>query len=568
MNNSDFSRLLVSNDKALITELTKAPAKKKNNRPDRKGGKGGKKGEGFKGKRGEDSDDDGGPRGKGKGKGKTSVPDVAEKEQYRDRAKERQEGKAEYAHIAAEFENQEEVTLADSKYLGGDMDHTHLVKGLDFSLLNKVRGELNKQKKAEEIQDQRVKAKNKKRTFESIVAKQVWHTVVDTLHPHHATFGKRIENMSKAISLGQRIRGAPSIFLPGRMAFEFDTDMEQGQQDIPRIVYMSKEDAPKVDTSQKVASMLPETVLRVKDAFARAIEARKQRKLNQAAGAVSSSHVVAQKVVSRHKAVDADDIFGGAGSYADTVADALKKAKEKAAREAKKAKVTPERSGYFDDAGAEKYKKAPEGQLDPNDMIVEEKEGDVVGKAEDEDKPRFEAAERFQGPRAGWVFKLGTQGLGYYRGEKEVSTSASALAAPSESRKSLRSSRADRAARAAGENPDEDEDAYGECFPSSMVGGARMDTLEGDSDEEEGQKKKLKKGDEKDTMDSSAYGQKQKGVMMDPKKKRMSEAQEWTKIDTMIKNNKSKSIGEMEASSRPRKNAPVPRELTATPAFF
>lgn len=34
----------------------------------------------------------------------------------------------------------------------GDLEHTHLVKGLDFALLNKVRAELNKQKKVEEVQ--------------------------------------------------------------------------------------------------------------------------------------------------------------------------------------------------------------------------------------------------------------------------------------------------------------------------------------------------------------------------------------------------------------------------------
>lgn len=29
--------------------------------------------------------------------------------------------------------------IQESKYLGGDMEHTHLVKGLDFALLEKVR---------------------------------------------------------------------------------------------------------------------------------------------------------------------------------------------------------------------------------------------------------------------------------------------------------------------------------------------------------------------------------------------------------------------------------------------
>ena len=31
----------------------------------------------------------------------------------------------------------------ESKFLGGDMEHTHLVKGLDYALLDKVRAEIN-----------------------------------------------------------------------------------------------------------------------------------------------------------------------------------------------------------------------------------------------------------------------------------------------------------------------------------------------------------------------------------------------------------------------------------------
>ena len=32
--------------------------------------------------------------------------------------------------------------IDESKYLGGDMAHTHLVKGLDYALLEKVRSEI------------------------------------------------------------------------------------------------------------------------------------------------------------------------------------------------------------------------------------------------------------------------------------------------------------------------------------------------------------------------------------------------------------------------------------------
>ena len=43
--------------------------------------------------------------------------------------------------------------MQESKFLGGDMEHTHLVKGLDFALLQKVRSEiynLEKEDTAEE----------------------------------------------------------------------------------------------------------------------------------------------------------------------------------------------------------------------------------------------------------------------------------------------------------------------------------------------------------------------------------------------------------------------------------
>ena len=32
--------------------------------------------------------------------------------------------------------------IEESKFLGGDMEHTHLVKGLDYALLDKVRAEI------------------------------------------------------------------------------------------------------------------------------------------------------------------------------------------------------------------------------------------------------------------------------------------------------------------------------------------------------------------------------------------------------------------------------------------
>lgn len=78
---------------------------------------------------------------------------------------------------------------------------------------------------------------------------------------------------------------SPSVFLPGRMAYEFDTEIQAVSSDVPRIIYLSKEDAPAADWSKKVASILPESVARVRDAFQRAIEERRQRKRDKTMGA-------------------------------------------------------------------------------------------------------------------------------------------------------------------------------------------------------------------------------------------------------------------------------------------
>ncbi|CAK9294856.1 unnamed protein product [Gordionus sp. m RMFG-2023] len=80
---------------------------------------------------------------------------------YRDRAKERREGEnpdyqnvdlisatSGYKAVAPDSKTTEGAAerrkqmIQESKFLGGDMEHTHLVKGLDYALLQKVRSEL------------------------------------------------------------------------------------------------------------------------------------------------------------------------------------------------------------------------------------------------------------------------------------------------------------------------------------------------------------------------------------------------------------------------------------------
>ncbi|XP_055590433.1 protein Red-like [Uranotaenia lowii] len=94
-------------------------------------------------------------------------------EKYRDRARERRDGaNPDYQNLdptsstsgyravapdaksgldAAERRRQQ---IQESKFLGGDMEHTHLVKGLDYALLQKVRSEIvaKEQEQEEEME--------------------------------------------------------------------------------------------------------------------------------------------------------------------------------------------------------------------------------------------------------------------------------------------------------------------------------------------------------------------------------------------------------------------------------
>lgn len=597
MNNTDFQRLLTTNDKALVTELTKNPKKRGGVSSGFFKGRGKERGgvEAGRGERRQRDDGEAGERRKGKGgKGKSKGEGAGEGRApgasgtavgsgYRDRATLRREGKDEYEGVAAEWEGHAEVSVEQSKYLGGDLEHTHLVKGLDFALLNKVRTEITKQQRVEDAQQQRVerKLKEKKgRSFETLLGRKVWHSVVETLHPHHSTFSQRLKRMGQAISMGQRIRGAPTVFLPGRMRYEFDTGTVQcSTQDIPRIIYLSKEETLAVDGSKTVASALPETVQLVRESLQRAVEDRKRRKHDKTAGN-EAGYAIAQKVAAppKPKAKDADDIFEGMGGF-DTTQVVSKKtpAGDKDAKTAA-GKVTKEgkdasrpKASYFDDAGAAKYREAPEGQIDLADMELEEEvDPDAPKKAAAEGA--FEPVERFMGPRLGWVFKLGPRGLGYYQEAKAAQVASSSSRSGQEP---LR-----RPKRAAGSKPLPDadgDDAYGECFPEAGLGMARTATGENaDSDDEEdgdGKKdKKLKPGEKKKLRDQGpdSVTANQKGAA-EAKKRKMNDTQQWQKIDAMIKKGNHKSMEQLESQhGRPggRNRPPAPREVMSTPAYF
>ena len=88
---------------------------------------------------------------------KNAYEEAKEKTKYRDRAKERRKGlNIDYAETQGEMEQAEQIRKIDAsknKYLGGDVAHTHLVKGLDYQLLQQIRND------AEQAEDDNLEEK-------------------------------------------------------------------------------------------------------------------------------------------------------------------------------------------------------------------------------------------------------------------------------------------------------------------------------------------------------------------------------------------------------------------------
>lgn len=468
---------------------------------------------------------------------------------YRDRALDRKQGHAEFQKINEEWEAQAEVGVEQSKFLGGDLEHTHLVKGLDFALLSKVRNEMAKQEKREQVQkDQMQKKKKQKTQMGTELGKKVWQAVVDTLHPHHMTYKQRLKRMGRAISMGQRIRGAPSTFLPGRMSYEFDTKLEMGREDIPMIVYQSKDNCPAVDWSRKVASVLPETLSVVKKKLEEAREKKKQRKRDREAGK-DVTGVTGFKVVAKQPALpkdNEDDIFGGVGRFdtAETTKALLEKqAKEKAALKGKEKGKEKKKASYFDDAG--KIEEAPEGQLEIKDLAYADDQDKEEEKGSGLDPDRdFRAAERYEGVRPGWSFKTGEFGLGYYRDAVAQKINAPDVGGGlegdgREARRGQRGHREDKKKKHRG-LPEEDNDAYGECFPS--FGQAHHEHASDDEDPEAAKKREKKEAKMGMTPGSSLDDAKNK-------KKKPDDGAQWSKIEKMIKEKSTGSIDDIMAKA-------------------
>ncbi|KAI8072477.1 RED-like protein N-terminal region-domain-containing protein [Gongronella butleri] len=158
---------------------------------------------------------------------------------YRDRAAERRAGGDEGGEDgdtaetllrpmdAAEALDAQQL-YEQSKYLGGDVEHTHLVKGLDYALLNKVRQQMSEKRDDESDDDESNDDDDDDRMLDNALdqlesgeAQQEAEAMVIDDESKTAKALHQLFEMSLSSSGRQQPQQQNALFLPGRMAFMF-----------------------------------------------------------------------------------------------------------------------------------------------------------------------------------------------------------------------------------------------------------------------------------------------------------------------------------------------------------
>ncbi|XP_022660432.1 protein Red-like [Varroa destructor] len=180
---------------------------------------------------------------------------------YRDRAKERREGAttetvptdesisataAGYHAVAPDLKSnlnaaeRRKQLIQESKFLGGDMEHTHLVKGLDYALLQKVRSEIEATEKEENEFEEALRAKQEEKQKQDKRAKE--EVEEQTKLMFRTAMAKNINRLLFSQKSSRVERN--ELFLPHRMAYVIELDEAEG--DIPTALIRSKQDCPQM----------------------------------------------------------------------------------------------------------------------------------------------------------------------------------------------------------------------------------------------------------------------------------------------------------------------------------
>ena len=246
---------------------------------------------------------------------------------YRDRAKERRSGAnpdyqsedpnnamAAYRAVAPDLKatvnaaERRKQMIEESKFLGGDMKHTHLVKGLDYALLHKVKAELMEKEKEELEESEELDKEKEQKT-------QVQPVKVDQTNSTWSVKSKTVKNMLSFLNENKQGSTKNELFLPHRMAYIVDLE-DKCADEIPTTVIRSKDDCPNCDSSSLLSTndIVINKLIEILSYLRQSGGSRKKRK-DKLSGTSSSSKQLDEIEAKKQKSKQIDSIYDDIGEY-------------------------------------------------------------------------------------------------------------------------------------------------------------------------------------------------------------------------------------------------------------
>mmetsp|Transcript_9340 Transcript_9340/g.25376 ORF Transcript_9340/g.25376 Transcript_9340/m.25376 type:complete len:575 (-) Transcript_9340:210-1934(-) len=310
---------------------------------------------------------------------------------YRDRAQERrladtgdgeEEGATESSMLMKLMASKEGVSVlgggkeledevAKSKLLGGDVEHTHLVKGLDYALMERVKNEIEEQQEKE-----RQEMEKKKKT-------KAAGTLLDEKQPDTITVKTKLAKGVVNHLITQRERQARSLetFKPYRSFFVFDVE-NNGSEDLyssPPMVIRPKAEVEELDdsTSTRLPKLLLDRLENIIE-YVRGKDGNTKRRRKVRRGPAFSSEYA--KVVKQEQSDDEDE--------------SEEEVEEKPKQAANEKKVVPPSSSAPPPSGV---KKEDEPDVFAMDDIFPDAGKDYVAEAVTKDKAKASGKAKLKG---------------------------------------------------------------------------------------------------------------------------------------------------------------------------
>lgn len=249
---------------------------------------------------------------------------------YRDRAKERRDGIAMDPNKGSElFSNtayhavgpdnfeidaaeRRRQMIQESKYLGGDMEHTHLVKGLDYALLQKIRAEIQSNEDNEDISEEQItKAKDDNDAEEEEMLDKN-QTNEETFNDRYAIKSKKADIILKTI-FNRNLPERNELFIPGRLAYQYDLTNEFPENEAPTTIIRSKAECPSLDVYNPASTneIILNKLIQIWSHIRQSADKRQKKKFESHRNAKLISEKSQEVVASRKE----DNIYEDIGDY-------------------------------------------------------------------------------------------------------------------------------------------------------------------------------------------------------------------------------------------------------------